>query len=213
MSFLVFDCRFQYPTGFALNFDFQAEQGITALVGDSGVGKTTTLHLIAGLLRPMEGQIKLGNTTLVSTTKHCCVPPEQRQVGLVFQDYQLFPHLTVEQNLRYGADRRKVTTQTGNQPSWNQLLAVLELEPYLQRYPASLSGGQCQRVALGRAILAQPRILLLDEPFSALDAALRASITNFLRLTLAEFPLPTLLVTHDLACVKSLAQQVIELRK
>ena len=206
MSFLHFDCRFRYTTGFELNFQFQAENGITAIIGSSGIGKTTVLHLIAGLLRPSRGSITLGTQVLCDTARGICLPPEQRHVGLVFQDYQLFPHLTVRENLAYGAKRNPQA-----KVDLKHLLEVLELGSLLDRYPASMSGGQRQRTALGRAILAAPQILLLDEPLSASDEALRASIATYLQRTFAEYPIPTLLVTHDLSSVETLAQQIVRL--
>jgi molybdate transport system ATP-binding protein len=125
---------------------------------------------------------------------------------LVFQDYQLFPHLTVAGNLRYGLSRASQPVK-----DLKHLIDVLELGPFLNRFPASLSGGQRQRVALGRAIAGNPSILLLDEPVSALDSALKASIVDFLAQTLREFPIPTLLVTHDIAIVERVGADAIRL--
>ena len=206
MSVLRFNCRFAYPSGFALNLAFEIQEGITALVGPSGSGKTTTLHLIAGILRPASGQIILGERTLFDSGGRIDLPAYRRNIGLVFQDYQLFPHLTVEGNLRYGAAR-----SARPRSDLSHLIDVLELTALLKRYPGSLSGGQRQRVALGRAIAAAPSILLLDEPVSALDDALKSSAFEALSKTLEQFPIPTLLVTHDLPLVERKASNVVRL--
>jgi molybdate transport system ATP-binding protein len=204
MPLLSFACQFRYPSGFSLDFAFSAERGLTALVGPSGSGKTTTLHLIAGLLQPQAGRIALGERVLFDARARVNLPMEQRRVGLVFQDYQLFPHLSVASNLRFGL-RRSHT----NQLDFNHLVEVLELGPLLHRYPHALSGGQKQRVALGRAIAANPAILLLDEPVSALDEDLKASVWRYLVQSLQEFPIPTLLITHDRQSIAMLDARVI----
>lgn len=207
MSVLQFDCRFAYPTGFQLSQKFEVGSGITALVGPSGAGKTTILHLIAGILRPTSGKIALADEPLFDAQQKIDVPSYRRRVGLVFQDNLLFPHLTVAQNLRYGASRAKAAAGRDLEP----LIKALELGPVLQRFPASLSGGQRQRVALGRAIACNPAILLLDEPVSALDPPLKASVIGHLAETLQRFPIPTILVTHDLASVQSICTAVLRL--
>jgi molybdate transport system ATP-binding protein len=204
MGVLQFDCRFRYPTGFLLDLAFEAKQSVTALFGASGVGKTTTLHLIAGLLHPLDGRIVLGERVMCDTASRIDVPIEARRIGLVFQDYQLFPHMTVDANLRYG--RKRIGSTLLN---LSHLVDVLELGPYLKRYPESLSGGQRQRVALGRAVAGDPAILLLDEPVSALDAELKSSVLGYLARTLGEFKIPTLLVTHDLETAQKLNAELI----
>jgi molybdate transport system ATP-binding protein len=208
MASLSFDCRFRYPSGFQLELAFEAAQPITALVGPSGVGKTTTLHLIAGILQPTQGRIALGECVLFDRDAAIDVPIERRRVGLVFQDYQLFPHLTVERNLHYG--RRQAPAS--NQLDLARLIDVLDLRPLLGRRPAALSGGQKQRVALGRALAASPELLLLDEPVSALDARLKSEIVAYARQVLVEFGTPALIVTHDLHSIEALGASVIELR-
>jgi molybdate transport system ATP-binding protein len=206
MSVLNFDCRFRYPTGFSLNFAFVAEQGLTALVGPSGAGKTTVLNLIAGLLTPAEGAITLGDVTLFDSRAATNLPPNRRAIGYVFQDYQLFPHLSVEQNLRYGQRRTP-----GGTASFDKIVATLELGALLPRPPASLSGGQQQRVAVGRALLRSPRLLLLDEPLSALDPDLRRSIASYLGRVIEEFRIPSVLVSHDRESVAALASAVVSI--
>jgi molybdate transport system ATP-binding protein len=204
MSVLKFDCQFKYAAGFQLSFQFAAERGVTAIVGPSGSGKTTILNLVAGLLRPDTGRISLHEQVLFDARAHINLPPERRGVGYVIQDYQLFPHLTVEENLRYGWRR---AGKTGI--AFDRIVGILELANVLRRSPNSLSGGQKQRVALGRAILRGPQLLLLDEPLNALDAELRANIADYLGRVIAEFQIPTLLVSHDRESVARLAQTTL----
>jgi len=204
MSVLQFDCRFSYPSGFALNLSFNAGTRITALLGPSGSGKTTALYLIAGILRPAVGKIVLGERILFDSTQKIDLPPHQRGVGLVFQDYQLFPHMTVDANIRYGRRRNADSTiDVGH------LVEVLELDHLLKRFPASLSGGQRQRVAFARAIAHNPKILLLDEPVSALDDQLKSIVLTCVSRVLEEYAIPILLVTHDVAVVERSGAEVI----
>jgi molybdate transport system ATP-binding protein len=206
MSILQFDCRLSYASGFRLDFAFEAGAGVTALVGPSGCGKTTILNLIAGLLRPDSGRIVLRDAVLFCSQRGVNVPPERRAAGYVFQEYQLFPHLSVEQNLRYGQQRSR-----SEHFSFAKAVEILDLGHLLQRRPATLSGGEKQRVAIGRAILRDSRILLLDEPFSALDADLSTSVSQYLSRVIAEFHLPTLLVSHNAESVSRLANATIRL--
>jgi molybdate transport system ATP-binding protein len=206
MSILRFDCRFNYPGGFALDLAFSAERGVTALVGPSGSGKTTVLNLIAGLLAPTEGVITLGDETLFSSTAVINLPPNRRDVGYVLQDYQLFPHLSVAENLRYGQRRARRPSA-----SFSDVVATLELGKLLNRSPASLSGGQSQRVAVGRALLRSPRILLLDEPTNALDVDMRRNVGELVTRVIETYHVPTLLVSHDRDSVASLADATLEL--
>ena len=208
MSLLHFDCRFRYDSGFRLDFAFDAGAGVTALVGPSASGKTTVLNLIAGLLRPQSGTIRLHDRVLFDAATHINLPPERRDVGYVFQDYQLFPHLNVSDNLRYGQRRTHHESV-----SYERIVEILELADVARRFPHSLSGGQKQRVALGRALLRSPNLLLLDEPLSALDAELRASVAEYLSRAIAEFRIPTLLVTHDQESVAALAHATVEMRR
>jgi molybdate transport system ATP-binding protein len=208
MPVLDFNCRFHYPTGFALDFEFTADEGVTALVGPSGAGKTTVLNLIAGLLRPNDGRIKLRGQPLCDVTSGVNLPPERRGIGYVFQDLQLFPHLSAEHNLRYGQKRNH---RRDGRISFDQLVDVLELKEFLSRPPATLSGGQKQRVALGRAILRNPQMLLLDEPLSALHVELRDNVIDYLTRAVREFRIPMLLVSHDQPSIARLADAIVQL--
>jgi molybdate transport system ATP-binding protein len=168
-----------------------------ALVGPSGAGKSTVLRAIAGLIRPSDGAITLGDETWFSKEQRINRPPEDRAVGLVFQEYALFPHMSVRRNVSYGGTRRV-----------DELLARLHIDRLANAKPGQLSGGERQRVALARALAREPRVLLLDEPLSALDAHTKGAVRAELRELLGEFGLPTLLVTHDFEDAAVLAQQV-----
>jgi molybdate transport system ATP-binding protein len=183
--------------------------GVTAIVGPSGSGKTSILETIAGLLRPHSGAIEFGEQKWLDTRRGICKKPEQRRVGLVFQDHLLFPHLNVERNLRYGRGRRA----SSNSIEPRRVIEVLELGDLLERYPRNLSGGEKQRVALGRALLSDPEILLLDEPLAALDESLKDRILTYLERVVAEWHLPTLYVSHSAREVRRLAEQVIVLEQ
>ncbi|HEY2760797.1 MAG TPA: ATP-binding cassette domain-containing protein [Pirellulales bacterium] len=206
MSVLQFDCRFHYPAGFRLDFAFEMQSGVAALVGPSGCGKTTVLNLIAGLLTPDAGTVRLQEQQLFDSKSAVNLRPESRGIGYVFQDYQLFPHLTVEQNLRYGKQRSR-----DFKIPLDRTIEILELRDLFGRMPASLSGGQKQRVALGRALLRGPKLLLLDEPLTALDAALRQAVAEHLSRAIEEFQIPTLLVSHDQESIGWLAHSTISM--
>jgi molybdate transport system ATP-binding protein len=216
---LDFTAELRYADGFTLAATFATADGITALFGPSGAGKSTVIALLAGLLRPHSGRIVLGDQVLVDTELDNFVPPEDRQIGVVFQDQRLFPHLTVRENLTFGlrrppsADRKKTDSlHKGNgQPAvdFARLVKLLELDPFLDRMPTTLSGGQAQRVALGRALLHGRRLLLMDEPVSSVDERLKDRILTYLERVLAEWRVPTLFVSHDQADVRQLAEQVV----
>jgi molybdate transport system ATP-binding protein len=179
--------------GFSLHAQQNFSAPITGILGASGSGKSTLLALIAGLLLPQRGRILLDGETLCDTQTRKCLPPHNRHIGLVFQDGQLFPHLSVRNNLLYGfkniaAERRRF--------SLDAVLDLLEIRDLLERKPAQLSGGEKQRVALGRAILYSPRLLLLDEPLSALDERLKQQILPFFLRIYAEFNIPMVYVSH-----------------
>jgi molybdate transport system ATP-binding protein len=183
--------------------------GVTALFGRSGCGKTTTINMIAGLLRPDRGHIRIDGTVLFDATRNIDVPAEERGIGYVFQDARLFPHLTVNDNLRYGARRAR------GRPLNLQFTAVVELlglAALLARHPAGLSGGERQRVAIGRALLAQPRLLLLDEPLAAIDVARRGELLPYLENLRDHFRLPMVFVSHQFEEVLRLAGDVVVLK-
>lgn len=191
-----------------LDVNLEIGNGLTALLGRSGAGKTSTLNVIAGLLRPDHAVVRLDDTTLADTTQGVWVPPHERRIGYVFQESRLFPHLTVRQNLGFGRwfSRRRVNG-VGNE----EIVALLALEPLLHRHPSRLSGGEKRRVALGRALLSSPRLLLLDEPLGSVDVRHRQDILPYLDRLIAELKLPMIYVTHDRAEVDTRAERVIEL--
>jgi molybdate transport system ATP-binding protein len=194
MALLRFDSRLQQPSGFALDARFETDAGVTALVGPSGSGKTTILNLIAGVLRPDDGVIRLADHDLVDTRRGVWLPPERRRIGVVFQDHLLFPHLTVRKNLMFGHGRRDC--RSSRPIDLRRVVEVLEIADLVDRMPATLSGGQKQRVALGRALLRSPDLLLMDEPFVALHQELKERIVIYLERVVAEWRVPVLLVSH-----------------
>jgi molybdate transport system ATP-binding protein len=206
MPVLSFDCQHIYPNGFHLEARFDVDHSFTALFGPSGSGKTSILNMIAGFLRPQSGSIRLGNRVLLDAARGICLPPERRHVGMVFQDALLFPHLTVEANLRYGQRRRG---SQGVASDFARVIEVLELGPLVGRFPRNLSGGERQRVALGRAMLSGPQLLLMDEPLASLDAPLRDRVLSYLERAVAEWRIPILFVTHAQMEVRRAAQWVV----
>jgi molybdate transport system ATP-binding protein len=201
--------RYQHPRGgplvtAALELPMDRHH-ITVLVGPSGSGKTTILRCLAGLEQPQSGRITCGDETWLDAASHWSLSPQQRRCGYVFQDYALFPHLTVEQNIGYGIKRSE------GQTALRHWLEAFSLQSLTHRLPHEISGGEQQRVALARALAMQPRLLLLDEPLSALDTPLRASLRSQLHHYLKQASLPVVLVTHDRAEAELLADQVVEL--
>ncbi|MEM7745478.1 MAG: molybdenum ABC transporter ATP-binding protein [Pseudomonadota bacterium] len=202
MSLLV-AIRHTFP-GFALDVAFEAPDGVTALFGHSGSGKTTVVNAIAGLLRPDAGQIVTAGSTLLDTTSGVDIARHRRRIGYVFQDARLFPHMTVRQNLLFG---RFFARARGRNPA--DVIDLLGLGALLHRRPGALSGGERQRVAIGRALLAEPRLLLMDEPLASLDGPRKAEIIPYLeRLRDAE-AVPILYVSHDVSEVARLATTVV----
>ena len=182
---------------FRLEVSFQVAAGETvALVGPNGAGKTTALALVAGLRRPDRGRIACGDETWCDTSRRAFRPPEDRRVGLVFQDYALFPHLTVRGNVAYGprARGRGRAVAEALATRWIERLGLGDLEG---RPVGKISGGERQRVALARALASEPKVLLLDEPFAALDVSTRGALRSDLKAFLAQCALPTVLVAHD----------------
>jgi molybdate transport system ATP-binding protein len=182
---------------YTLELALELEAATVALVGPSGAGKSTVLRAIAGLTRPSRGTISLGDETWLSSERRIDLDPEDRSVGFVFQEYALFPHMSVRRNIAYGGTKRV-----------DELLARLDIEALADARPGQLSGGERQRVALARALARDPKVLLLDEPLSALDAHTKTEVRGELRELLRELRLPTLLVTHDFEDAAVLAQRV-----
>ena len=182
---------------FTLDLSVRAESASTlVLVGESGSGKTTVLRLLAGLEHPDSGSILLGETTYVDSARNTFIPPERRSIGYVAQDYALFPHLTVYENVAFGLQSLRI----GRQKIRKKVSSMLErfsIESFAERLPSQLSGGQQQRVALARALILEPDLLLLDEPLSALDIRTRRSVRSELRQILEELPCITIYVTHQ----------------
>ena len=180
---------------FTLDVDFTADIGVTSLLGASGCGKSMTLKCIAGIERPDEGCIELDGRVLFDSAAHVNLPPQARRVGYLFQNYALFPNMTVRQNIFCGLNREK--SRAVKEQRLRDILRMMQLEGLEERKPAQLSGGQQQRVALARILVNDPQILLLDEPFSALDGHLRDSLKVEMRDLLEEFGREVLMVTHD----------------
>jgi molybdate transport system ATP-binding protein len=203
--------RCQIPlANFELDVDVAFESRIAAIFGPSGSGKTTLLDAIAGLRPATEGEIEIGGKTLFSSARRINLPPQHRGIGYVPQEGALFPHLSVQRNILFGADR------PGNAGSSNidmqHVLDVLEIGHLPARAVTNISGGEAQRVALARAILSQPRLLLLDEPLAALDIGLKERILPYLARVRDEFSIPMIYVTHNLTEVLTLADWVLMIR-
>ncbi len=175
---------------------------LVALFGESGAGKTTLLRILAGLVAPDKGLIKFGNTVWFDSEKQINIVPQERNISLMFQDYALFPNMTVEQNIQFAQPEKK-------QSAVNELLALFGLAELRKRKPNSLSGGQKQRVALARALARKPQLLLLDEPLSALDAEMRTALQDEIAQAHQLSGVTTIMVSHDLNEVFRLATQVI----
>jgi molybdate transport system ATP-binding protein len=201
-------CRLRHRLGaFRLDADFEAGEGaVTALFGPSGAGKTSIVHALAGLMRPDQGRIVVKDEVLLDTEAGIFVAAERRRMGLVFQDARLFPHMTVRDNLLFGWRRAPHPVP---EAEIARIIALLGLEAFLARKPRGLSGGEKARVALGRALLSSPRLLLLDEPLASLDAARREEILPWLERLRDDIRLPMIYVSHAGEEVARLADHVV----
>jgi molybdate transport system ATP-binding protein len=191
---------------FTVNAAFQSESGVTALFGPSGSGKTSIVGMIAGLVRPDRGRIVLDDEVLFDGATGRDQPIHRRQIGYVFQDGRLFPHLSVARNLDYG---RWMSGKPRDEAQFRRVVELLDIAPLLKRRPGALSGGERQRVALGRALLMRPRLLLLDEPLASLDAGRKQDILPYFARLRDETRLPMIYVSHDSNEVKALANRVV----
>lgn len=195
---------------FDLNFSAEIGPGLTALGGASGSGKTTVLKIVAGLIRPQTGRVAFGETVFTDAARGLWLPPHKRRCGVVFQEARLFPHLTVRQNLLYG---HWFNRRFGGGAALMDIVELLGIAPLLDRPPAHLSGGEAQRVALGRALLSNPRLLLMDEPLSALDAARKDEILPYLERVRDTAGIPILYVSHAQSEIDRLANRVLRLQE
>lgn len=195
--------RFAFPN-FLLDVDAKdLSEGITGIFGPSGSGKTTLLEIIAGIRQPHSAYIEVNGTVLTDTTRRIRVPIERRAIGYVPQDLALFPHLSVRQNLDFGIHEKHT------QHAWSQIVEVLDISNLLSRRIANLSGGEKQRVAFARALLAGPRLLLLDEPLSSLDRALKNRMIEYLRHVSGQFKSPMIYVSHEAEEIEQLCNHVL----
>lgn len=195
-------CDFEYQReDFKLKVKFDVGQQILGVIGPSGVGKTTLLHNITGLLRPTCGHITLAHQVLTNTQSNVHVPVHERKIALVFQNALLFPHMNVKQNLLYSPH-----TKNQQRPlfSLDDIIEILDIRPLLQRKAHQLSGGEAQRISIGRALMSSPQLLLLDEPLTGLNTTLKQQILGFLNQIHQQYQLPMIYVSHHAEELKTL---------
>jgi molybdate transport system ATP-binding protein len=193
---------------FDLDVDFRLGERVTALFGPSGAGKSTILNIIAGIVSPTNGRVVIDGECLFDSEQGINMPIYKRRIGLVFQDGKLFPHLTVEENLRYAFN---LTSTDFRQFTYPQILDLVELGRLLKQKPHQLSGGEKQRVAIGRALLSSPRILMLDEPLASLDERLKKQILPFLKLVAEEISIPMIYISHSIDEVQQITTNIINM--
>jgi molybdate transport system ATP-binding protein len=193
---------------FTLSARFESAGGITAVFGPSGAGKTTLVNAIAGLIAPDRGRIAIDGTVLFDSERRINLPPHRREIGYIFQEGRLFPHLSVSHNLDYG---RRMRGLPADAKQLERIVGLLDIGHLLERRPGKLSGGERQRVAIGRALLARPRLLLLDEPLASLDAARKREILPYLERMRDEVGVPMVYVSHQAAELRRIATSVVRL--
>ena len=202
-------CNFQYQhADFMLNVELEMQQQLLGIVGISGCGKSTLLKNIVGLLKPTHGSIQFNQQILFDSQQKIHVPMHQRKIALIFQNALLFPHMNVQQNLCYA---EKLINQAERKFQFNEIIELLELTHLCQRKAHQLSGGEAQRVSIGRALLSSPHLLLLDEPLTGLDQQLKQQILPFLQRIKDELNLPMIYVTHHLEELKYLKADILQL--
>ena len=192
----------------ALSVSFESDGPVTGLFGPSGAGKSTLVNVIAGLTKPDKGRIVLGDEVLFDSRRSIDIPAHRRRIGYVFQEGRLFPHLSVRKNLDYG---RWMTGAPDDPAELARVVAMLDLEPLLERRPGKLSGGERQRVAIGRALMMKPRLLLLDEPLASLDPARKSEIMPYLVRLRDKVGLPMVYVSHYARELQRIANVVVRL--
>lgn len=207
---MVLNCHLSLGA-FSLDIDVSFESRVASIFGPSGAGKTSLLDVIAGLREISAGEIEIGGRLLFSSSRRMNLPPQERSIGYVPQETALFPHLSVRENILFGASRKKGPVDVAG-ITLNHVAALLEIGHLLDRPVTNLSGGESQRVALARAVLSRPRLLLLDEPLASLDIGLKEKILPYLRRVRDEFAIPMIYVTHNPAEVLSLADWVVMIR-
>ena len=205
--------KYQSPQRqFEINFELKTDAKNLVLFGPSGAGKTQVLKMLSGLVKPDSGFIQMNGVDLFNRQSQICLTPQERSLAYVFQEYALFPHLTVLQNITFSLNKGWFNKGAHfSSPLVEEWVSKLDLQSVAQQYPYQLSGGQSQRVALARALVSQPKALLLDEPFASLDEALRRKLRQELRTLLKQIGIPMILITHNQEDVDALADEVIHI--